>query len=188
MQVNEILRNVAVMLQLNEILNIVNGKASADKDQQEELDLLISCVNFTNNIIASDYIKITEMVEVDNSTGCVYFENITDKHILDIIKVEDKFNNKIKFSITPDGIKTIKGNVFVKFAYFPNLIFNLNDEITCYKTRLNERVFAYGVAAEYLFIKGNIEDATMWDMRFKNALLSIQGRLRDVQIPKRRWY
>ena len=52
---------------------------------------------------------------------------------------------------------------------------------------MNKYIFAMGVFAEYLYIKGNIDDAYMWDKRFKNSMINIVRPRRNITIPERRW-
>ena len=63
----------------------------------------------------------------------------------------------------------------------------INDSVD-YFGKLSELLFAYAVTAEYLFLKGQIDDAYMWDKRFKSSILSIQRPTKNIVMPKRRWW
>ena len=60
------------------------------------------------------------------------------------------------------------------------------DEINYY-TKMNVSLFALGVVAEYLFIKGDIEEAYTWDKKFKQSLMGVLRFKRSLVLPKRRW-
>ena len=50
----------------------------------------------------------------------------------------------------------------------------LTDDIDYY-TRLNELIFAQGVVGEYLFLKGAIDDAYMWDKKYNDDILNFNN-------------
>ena len=153
---------------------------------EDEFNLLLACVNLVNNTIATDYIKLTDVVSVSNDADKILFSDLTNKNILDIVSVKDKFGSSLKFNVETDGLIVPHGDIKIKFAYFPELV-GIEDKIDCYTTHMTERVFAYGVLSEYFYIKGNFNDASMWDVRFKQALLSITAKLGEIKMPKRLW-
>lgn len=182
MKVKKILLNVCTMLQLNDVANEIELN-----EKSEEVNLLLACLNYVNNIIATDYIKIykTTQTIVSDCSKVIEFSNISNHTFLGIKSVTDQRGNSINFSITDSGIIVNKsGTVRIRYACFPDEV-DLKDCITDYKTKINERIFAYGVAAEYLFIKGVIDDASMWDVRFKRELLTITRKLNQTILPAR---
>lgn len=184
MNVKKILLNVCTMLQLSEEATDIENN-----HQSEEVKLLVACLNYVNNIIATDYIKIYKTVEVDvkNSGDIVPFSKISQHTFLGIKSVKNKQANKINFKITDSGVQVAKGGkLLIRYAYFPDDV-SINDNITCYKTKINERILAYGVAGEYLFIKGIVDDASMWDMRFKRELLVVCRKLTQPVLPSRKF-
>ena len=84
------------------------------------------------------------------------------------------------------GVKVDKvGDYFVEYSYFPNKV-SINDDIDYY-LKLNELTFAMGVVGEYYYLKGAIDDACMWDKRFKSSMFNLLRPKRSVSIPARRW-
>ena len=185
MLVKEVVFQVLNILQNNELSTALKDEVELTETQNEELDILLMCVNMVQNIIATDYIKLKETVSLHNTTGKVMFSNITDKNILDIVKIFDAYGNNLKFKMDYDGVVTKKGKINICFAFIPKTM-GLEDELY-FKTHMTERVFAYGVLGEYFFVKGNFDDASIWDVRFKQALLNIRRNLREIKIPKREW-
>ena len=185
MLVKEILTNVAYLLDDNKLIEAIS-QDNFTGHLLEDKNLLIKCVNYVNNIIATEYFHIDETVTIDNSNGLIPYTSITQKTIFDIVEIKGAFGKKINFKTTTNGIETKKGKLTVKFLYMPEDV-AYDDNITCYPTKINARIFAYGVASEYLFIKGNFDEGDIWDNRFKNALKSIQRNHKEIIMPNRRW-
>ncbi len=185
MTVKEILTNVAYLLDDNRLIvaitdDIFIGNLLNDKK------LLVKCVNFINNMIATEYFPLTDVVEVRNTSGVIPFSDVSTNTIFDVIEIVDNFGQKVQFKITDKGIETAKGKLKIRYNYLPNEVDYLSN-ITCYPIKINSRIFAYGVVGEYLFIKGNFDDGEVWDNRFKNSMLSIQRKRKEIVMRKRRW-
>ena len=188
LEVKKILKNVATYLQLADLVDVIENSAEATNEQLEEMRLLVSCVNFVNNLIATNYLKLYKTVKKFVSSSYeITFDSIDSEPILDIVSVKDMYGDKVPFSITQNGVKTnYSGYVNITYSHFPADV-EENGKIMEYKTKLNERIFAYGVASEYLFIKGNIDDSSMWDTRFKRELLTLTRPGHAIKMPTRKF-
>lgn len=187
MEVKKILKLCSSLLQLYDIEEILERADVLQDVDNDDLKLLLNCVNLINDTIATDYINLKETKIINNINGKISFLDISNKNIYKIISVKDSFGNRLNFKLEADGIDCPKGIVKVCYSYFPENV-NFNDSINCYSTTLTERVFAFGVVSEYLFIKCNYDDATIWDDRFKNAMKNIVRHRREIVMPKRRWW
>ena len=185
MLVKNVVLSALNMLQNNDLVVALRSDAELTSDQKEELDLIVMCVNWVNNIIATEYIKLKEKVTLHNTDNKLLYKDISSKNILDIVNVCDEYGNKLKFKAEYDGIITKQGKLQITYAFIPNEI-TIDDEID-FKTHITERVFAYGVLAEYFFVKGVFDDASVWDIRFKQALQTIRRSLKEVKVLKREW-
>ncbi len=186
MKVNEVLRLSSIMLQLYDIEDVLKHTNILVDVDNTDLKLLLSCINLACNTIATDYINLVEKKEVVCDDGFVPFQSISDNQIYKILSVKDSFGHKIPFRISSNGIEIESGRVQIVYSYFPAEV-NYNDDVANF-AGLTERVLAYGVASEYLFIKGNFDDAAIWDDRFKNALRALVRTKHEVVMPKRRWW
>ena len=54
--------------------------------------------------------------------------------------------------------------------------------------KISARVIAYGVASEYCFLEMLYDDATLWESRYKNALLVASRKKGEIQLKKRGWF
>ena len=185
MVVKNIIKNVAKVLFRDDLVQAVDS-ISPTSEQTSDINFILMCLNFVNNTIATDYINLESEVEVDNNSGLIPFSSICQDNILDVVCVKDLFGNKLKFKVLHNGVEAPKGRVKIKYAYFPDEL-KLSDSFTYYNTHLTERIITYGVLSEYFYIKGNFDDASLWDSRFKQALLSSTRKLRNIVMPKREW-
>ncbi len=185
MTVKEILTDVAYLLDDAKLINAIstdtfNGNLVNDKN------LLVKCVNFVNNIIATEHFPLIATAELTTITHNISYSRISDKTIFDVINVKDGFGYSVPFKLTSDGIETAKGNLKITYCYLPEDV-EYTSTISAYPLKINSRIFAYAVASEYMFIKGNFDEGEIWENRFKNAIQSIQHPRRNVVMPKRRW-
>ena len=187
MEVNKILKLSATLLQLNGLDEIIDNSEFLRENDNDDLKLLMKSINLVTNLIATDYINLTKTKKVNNRSGIVKFKDLADEAIYKIIKVKNVFGENIPFKITSDGIDCLQGSVVVTYSYFPKE-YSYNDNIDVFDMGLTERVVAFGVVSEYLFIKGNSDDASVWEDRFKNGMRPIVRHRHEVVMPKRRWW
>lgn len=190
MEVISIIKLVATYLQLDELLNdsLLGGTNETTDENLKEINLLVSCVNLCNNIVATDYIPLTRTAVISNSNGTIPISSVDNgrKTIYEILNVKNKFDESQVFKIIGNDIKTVKGFVQINYSYFPDSV-DLESDINCYITKLTDRIFAYGVACEYCFIKGMYDDASIWDVRFKESMKTICRPKKNMIIPSRSW-
>ncbi|MBE5734876.1 MAG: hypothetical protein E7361_00260 [Clostridiales bacterium] len=187
MEVNKILKLSATMLQMKDVEEVFRYNETIEEFQNDDLELLVSCVNLVCSAIATDYIPLTRTKVVDNNKGVVSFAEITDRQIYKVLKVLDNYGQKMPFKITSEGIECGKGNVEIIFSCFPK-DYSYNDVIDDFYADLTERVVAMGVVSEYLYIRGNSDDASIWESRFKTAMRNIVRPRKEVVLHKRRWW
>ena len=185
MEVKEIIKNTASILNLKKIIDYLNGEIELSGEIETELSNLVLAVNMTNNNIATNYFELVDKVKVYNNEEVLLYSLISNKDIIEIKKVYNSNGEEINFDLTSRGIATSKGNVVIEFSYFPNSL-KIEDTIDYY-TKINTLTMSLGVAGEYSFLKGAVDDAYMWDKRFKSNLFSLLRPKRNVKIPARRW-
>ena len=182
--VKNVLKTVVGLLGLNGLTPYFSGE-SIDSDEMQELDNLVVATNMAVGNIAANYLPVYDKCKLVVKDGSVKFSSITDRAIIKIKKVT-RNGEKIDFRVHNDSMELESGECEILYSYFPNMV-TINDNIEFFG-KLNEMLFGYAVAAEYLFLKGQIDDAYMWDKRFKASVLSIQRPSKNIVIPKRRWW
>ena len=185
MLVKNIVCKAAKILSLNDVCEYLNSDdESLYLDVKEDIENMVLAVNMVSSNIASNYIELIGKISLNNNSSILSFDSISNKSIIEIKNV---FLNgkKTDFKVLPEGVKTACGDIEIFFSYFPDEV-DISDEISCY-TKLNELTFAQGVAGEFLFLKGAIDDAYMWDKKFKNSIFNLLRPKRNITIPQRRW-
>ena len=182
-RVVEIIKEAARLLGIKEIVNDINNKVY----ESEEIDNMLMAVNMVNNNIASNYIELIYTKDVSSINDVIPFNSICEDGIISIKSVVEKLGTvKKKFSIKGDGVHVESGFYTVEYSCFPKTL-EIGSYIDCY-TKINCNLFALGVVSEYLFLKGDIEEAYIWDKRFKQSLLSVlKTNKKPFIMPRRRW-
>lgn len=188
MKVQQIIKTALTLINEPDTYNnISSGKLDILTDNDKATyNALISCVNLTNNVLATEYYPLKQTININSSGKLSYSDISSSLAISQILKVEGGFGG-VRFKEYPDYIETPKGNFKITFTYLPKTIANINESILCYPTKLTERIFAYGVVSEYYFIMGMYDDAVVWDARFKNSLQTVLKPKHEVKIKNRLW-
>lgn len=186
MFVKNIVKLSAEFLNLKDVVDYINGDIEASEELLSEVNNLVLAVSMVNNNIASSYIELIAKTKITNCSGLIGFSKISNKSIIEIKKVTSLNGEDLNFSLSPDGVTIANSeSCIVEYSYFPDMV-SLDDEIVHY-LKVNEMVFALGVVGEYLYIKGAIDDAYMWDKRFKSSMFNLIRPKRSIVMPAKRW-
>lgn len=189
MKVKEILKNVCVYLGKEELLECSffeeNGE-EASSILQNDLNKMLKCLNLILGEIASDYMPIIKQKEITLKNGEVNVFDI-DENIHEIVSIKNKFGKNLKYKYLENKIICLATNVVVEYKVYPTEVL-LDGDVECFGGRLSSRVLAYGVASEYCYNDMLYDDATIWENRFKNALLISCRKKGEIKVKKRGWY
>lgn len=186
MNVRNIIKASAEFLNLNNVVKYLDGNCELSECIQDDINNLLLSVNMVNTNVASSYIEIIGVSNLEVVNNLILFSNISDKSIIEIKKVESLDGKRVSFKILPEGLSVERlGRLKIEFSYFPEKV-NIDDDINYY-LKLNDLTFAMGVVGEYLYIKGAIDDAYIWDKRFKSSMFNLLRPKRNIRIPARRW-
>lgn len=189
MKVKDVVIDVCKLLGYNELISYLENNTISDIDNSilQDLNLIELAVNMTNNIVASNYIELIDECEIKANSNKILFSQITTKNIIEIKSVKDINGCEIKYLINSTGIifDNIGSVVKIAYSYFPNSV-TINDDIDYY-LKMNSLLFAEGVVSQYLFLKGDTENACAWDKRFKNSLFVLLRPKKNIVMPSKRW-
>lgn len=188
MKTKQVLENVAIFLGKEDLLEcsyFTNSQDEISQDNQKDLDLMLKCLNFIVDEIATDYLPITKQKEVVFKENEFDIENLDD-NIYKIIKIENKYGEKVKFNIINGKIIANLDEAKITYSSYAQKC-ELNGNVENFNGLLSARVLAYGTAMEYSFVNSLYDDATVWESRYKNALLVISQKKHNLVMPKRRW-
>ena len=151
---------------------------------KEDAEALVRCVNLVENELALDYLPLLAEDTILTDTGVVFFSDLKRKAAR-ILKVTDEYGASVPFTIFPEYLKAQAGKITVRYAYSPE-VKTENDE-SDYITGASVRLFAYGIAAEYLLASGAFEESAVWDKKYKEAIAAAYRSKPSAVIASRRW-
>lgn len=164
---------------------IVNPNVTIDESQQKEIIRLVNCLNLILDEIACDYfplLKTESIIPEDN-----YKINIASlsKDLLKIYKLTNKYGKNIAYKLFPEYIYCPCSFAEITYSYKPEKV-NLLTDLKEFSF-LSERTIAYGVITEYLILCGQYDEASFWEKRYKDSLLSTYRKRSDIIVKSRRW-
>ncbi len=175
--------------QAAELLGLAEGVrlflAGEDSENGEkDTALLLDCFQRVENELASDYLPLIEEEEMVTSTGIIPYEDF-GRVMTRIYCVEDEWGKPLKYKRFFDRLQTQSGKVKIIYGYKPEGK-GLEDTSDYYST-VSERLFAYGIAAEYSLIIGETENAAIWDKKYKAAIEAAYRARPCKRLRARRW-
>ena len=185
MKVKEIIKKTAKMLDMTDVCNYLNEDVEATEGVLEDLEKLLLACNIVNGTIASQYVEVIDVIESEVNNGIISVADFTDKNIIEIKEISNGNGVSVEYKIFGGKIYVDASFVKIKFSYFPKDL-SLGDNIDYY-LKIDEYVFAQGVVAEYLFLKGDFEESNIFDTRFKNAIGSLLRPKRNIITASKRW-
>lgn len=183
MTVKEILKLVCEYVGEREILSKLDDEEAVFTDyEQEKLDVMVKCFNLVNQEIATDYLPL--LIKEDVRDEKILFSSLS-KTLVNVYEVKNRFGMNLKFKLFPEFVEVEGKPKTIVYSYLPENL-SLNDNVCC-NLRINARVYAYGVASEFLLIYGLSGNAEIWEERFKTSLFILSKKNNSCVLPKRRW-
>lgn len=197
MKLREIIKLSAIMLSLDDVLECEelydesydilkeNEIIASGNSVEKNLNLMIRCFNLVYNEIATDYLPLVTIENINITTGNFDLKNL-ENHFYKLIKLEDKHGNNVKFDIYDNILYVKNGEYKVVYCYIPEKV-TLNSEVNNFNGKIVDRVFAYGLNKEYCFISGLYSEAESYKTKFEESLKSASSLKKDIKLPHRRW-
>ena len=186
MTVKDIIKLVCEFVGEKEILSKLNSTeaVSYTDREQEKLDLMVQCFNLVNQEIASDYLPFLTKEEIDVKNSILNFSEL-EKTVVNVYEVKNRFGTSLRFRLFPNYLEINGHAKSIVYSYLPDdKVLTDNVEML---NGLSARVYAYGVASEFLLIDGLSEDAEIWEERFKESLFVLSRKRGEHILPRRSW-
>ena len=152
--------------------------------EQQKLDEMLLCFNMVNQEIASDYLPFLTKETIDATRG-MFLSSELSKKVINIYEVKDKFGFNLNFKVISNCVETRKSAKTVVYSFLPEKM-EMEDEVEFFNG-LSARVYAYGVASEFLLVGGLSGDAEIWEERYKESLFVLSRKRGEHRLPKRSW-
>ena len=189
MTAKEIIKNVCIYLGKEELLASsffeTNGE-NVSEQGQKDLDKMLKCINDITEELATEYLPITKTKIVDLSGGSIDLYSIDD-YIHEIISVKTLSGKTLRYVISGNKMVCLASRVEITYKVYPEEI-TFDGKAESFGGKLSARVIAYGVASEYCFLEMLYDDATIWENRYKNALLNASRKKGELKLKKRGWF
>lgn len=143
---------------------------------------LLDCANTIYQELVELYIDLKNKEKIIISDGKILYSTFS-KRIKDILSI---YKNGIKqtFRLYPLFIEIEeKGEVDVKYTYLPENL-SLEDDLVL-PPPYTENMLAMGIASEYFYRSGLIDEAIFYKNRFDNALLNLSRKRSSFELKKR---
>ena len=182
MKVNDIVKQVATFLQLTNVIDAnLSNFENLDTQSQKDINLILSSMNEVLSDIATDYLPLvcSENIEVTDGT-------------FDLKTLENSFYKLVRvktnkpYHLDFETLKIANGIYEVDYLYLPE-IYEIDDDITEFDSRLTIYALCYGIAGEYCLISGNYSESELWNSRYENAMDVATSHRALFSLKKRRW-
>jgi len=162
---------------LKDVLEKAKGIICDDEINLEEdskkRKKLIDCASLIYRELTEQYIelKTKEKLYVENDK--IYYSAFSKK-VKDIINIS-KDGQKVGFKLLPTYLECVeKGEVEIKYVYNTDEL-ELTDEIIL-PPPYTDNMLSMGIASEYFFRSGLIDEALFYKNRYDNALINMSRR------------
>lgn len=152
--------------------------------EQEVVDRMLKCLDLVQNEVATEFIPLAKIEEVHPIDFKLDFSSLS-KTPISIVWARDKFGRSLRFKTFADHIIIFSNFAKLKYFYMPEAINSLENPIS--EPLLPMRIYAYGVAREFLLGQNLNDEANIWEVRFKDSLAVFAQKKKEVKMPCRRW-
>ena len=182
MKVNDIVKQVATLLQLTNVVSAdFSDFENLDTQTKKDTNLIVSSMNEVLSNVATDYLPLFESqtVEVENGN----FELTTlEKPFYKLVRVK---TNK-PYTVDFETLKIENGVYQIDYMYLPE-VYEIGDEILEFDSRLTIYALCYGIAGEFCLISGNYSESEMWNSKYENAMQVATTQNKVFSLKQRRW-
>ncbi len=169
---------------LEKLQNQTDVQVQMDKDEQSKLDCFVRCFNLVNQEIASDYLPFLTKENVTIQGGIIAFDTLKKK-IINVYEIKDRFGFNLPFKVVSNCVEVGEKVKSIVYSFLPEDI-ALEGEVEFFNG-LSARIYAYGIASEFLLLNGLSADAEIWEERYKESLFILSRKRGEHQLPKRSW-
>lgn len=181
MKLNEAIKISCDFLELTDIKSKIEAEEVGDEDEVQ-IQKLLNCANLAYEEIVTEYLPILNTETIKAQDGKILFSQLS-KPTCGIVSVLDDSGNDIKYQLSADHISLSCDSAQITYQIVPEAL-ALGAEI---RVLFPERLLAYGIAREYLFMQDQSDAALVYEKRFKDALTSFVRKKSKLLLPIRRW-
>lgn len=141
------------------------------KLKDKNIEFWLDAYNNVENELAVDYFPLRAVDKVLITENKIKYGDLQRK-AWGIIGVHDCDNHELKYKIYPTYMAFAKKdngkNCFVRYCYVPQE--KTIDGISEFDEGVFKDTLKYGVCAEYCLLRGDFEQASLWDEKYKKSI------------------
>lgn len=185
---SEILNRIYDILGLENIKNKTDDNLLTTNEANDK-SCILDCYLSVMETIARSYYKIIRTKEITvNEFGYIAASEIENiDRIYKILSFKDKNNIDAEYYFQNAFYYVNPGTYIIKYSVLPNVNYRTASANDFFPSAITEKIIAYGVAGEYLFLRGDYENASLWDYKFKTELQIVCKPDNEIILPCRRW-
>ena len=149
------------------------------------VETLVHCCNTVCDELAHNYAPLYRQKTVVSKNGIVSFDQF--ENLIEIFSLKDGDGKDVGFLYGASGLLCKKDGEFTSIYSTRPTYVDYFGEVVCGLPAIEERIFAYGVCAEYCLRKGMYDDMSIWDSRFKSALAVATRKKTPLNLKQRSW-
>lgn len=152
-------------------LEIIGDESIDINTPSPKLAKLTRCGNYIYHEICEEYSLLLGEEEIEFDNGRANYENFS-KYVKNIISIYAN-EQKLEYNVFPLYVKagTFSGKAIVKYNYHASTL-NLEDTAEL-PPQFTAEILSNGVAAEYLFRSGLIEEAAVYKNRYDTSVINL---------------
>ena len=177
-----------VVLEAADILGIKEGISafySGDSDEYEMQGMqLLTCFHLAECALALDYIPLYAEEDLLTATGRVEFSAFSNAPVR-IVEVKDGGDEVIPYTLYPKYLKAEAGRVKVTYCYTPAL--KSAEDDSDFSMLTSPHVLVYGTLFEYCMANGLLQEAAIWDKKWKDSVEYLCHTKKCKRLGSRKW-
>ncbi len=170
MNVKEIIKISCLLLNKQNVLDYLSG-GSPDSATLSTVANMSSLCNLVINELACTYVPMTKQEKVNFQSGKVYYTDLTERAVR-IIDVTDTNGNSTPYQVTAEYVKCNYNASNIEYEFIPPN-YDLEDEFSFSNPKVNARVLAYALCAEYCITEARFDEAVTWHKRYVDEICEI---------------
>lgn len=160
---------------------LLGGKEELARDVT--VKRLLNCANSVLDSLYRSYSRISRNTVIQVVNGFAETESLK---LIKVNSLTDSCGNAVKFRYRDNGLLVdTDGRYNLSYVHAPAEI-TVDSQIILPSPRISERIFVYGVIAEYYTLTGDLTLAAVWNDKYLNALQVLSLSVTSV-MPVRGW-
>ncbi|MCM1194862.1 MAG: hypothetical protein NC332_02890 [Firmicutes bacterium] len=181
MNVNEVIDICKKILDLD-----TDGDISSTENFKEDdaAVRLLTCCNFVSEELYRDYGADCRKTVIEVKDGRA---DLNGLKLCRVINLADADGNPVHYRYAENALAVERdGKYNLSYAKLPKEL-GFGDDLTLPSPRITERIFIYGVLAEFLSQQEDRRKSASWRKKYVDALSVATAKFNPTRMPSRRW-